>query len=174
MFWVIIFQEYKSLTHKPRSRWNRVMLQFAVIASLVQFALHLVQITDFAISKSPPHTHTHTITERPPSFTVNVTQGDLQLFHQLFNAHRSSHLTQRFWTLIRQFKGLFFTARLSGLYVFWPTGVFWHCFASSTTVSWQRFCHISQLHRVFSSHLMMTFFHDVVPIMQYTAFCHAS
>ena len=31
------------------------MLQYAVITSLIQFALHLMQIPDFAISKSPPY-----------------------------------------------------------------------------------------------------------------------
>ena len=29
------------------------MLQYVVIAGLIQFALHLVQIPDFAIDKSP-------------------------------------------------------------------------------------------------------------------------
>ena len=32
------------------------MLQYAEITGLIQFALHLVQIPDFAIGK--PHTHT--------------------------------------------------------------------------------------------------------------------
>ena len=31
------------------------MLQYAVIASQIQFAFHLVQIPNFAIGKSPPH-----------------------------------------------------------------------------------------------------------------------
>ena len=53
MLWVIILHEYKSLTHKPHSRWDYVMLQYAVIAGLIQFALHLMQILNFAISKSP-------------------------------------------------------------------------------------------------------------------------
>ena len=52
MLWVI-FHEYKSLTHKQHSRWYHVMLQYTVIADLIQFALHLGQIPGFAISKSP-------------------------------------------------------------------------------------------------------------------------
>ena len=45
----------KSLTHKPHFRWDCVVLQYAVIASLIEFALHLVQIHNFAISESPLH-----------------------------------------------------------------------------------------------------------------------
>ena len=40
----------------------------------------------------------------------------------------------------------------------WPTGAFWYCLASSTMVSWQQFCHIGQLHRVFSSHFLQHWF----------------
>ena len=55
-FGVIILQEYKSLIHKPLSTWDCVMLQYAATASLIPFAFHLVQISDFAIDKStPPH-----------------------------------------------------------------------------------------------------------------------
>ena len=54
----------------------------------------------------------------------------LQLFHELFTAHRPSYLIQRFWTLICQFKGLYSTALSSSLCMGWPTGAFWHCFAS--------------------------------------------
>ena len=31
------------------------MLQYAVIADLIQFAFHTVQTPNFAIGKSPPH-----------------------------------------------------------------------------------------------------------------------
>ena len=55
MFWVIILQEHKSLTHKPYSKWDWMMLQYAMIAGLIQFTLHLVQIPNFAIGKSPPN-----------------------------------------------------------------------------------------------------------------------
>ena len=79
-------------------------------------------------------------------------RGFLQLFHQLFAAHRHSNLTQRFRTLIRQSKGLYSSALLSNLCAPWLTRSFWHCFASSTVVSWKQFCHIDQFHKVFSSH----------------------
>ena len=54
MVCVVILQKYNSLTHKPRSRWYRLILQHAVIAGLIQFTLHLVQIPDFVNSKSIP------------------------------------------------------------------------------------------------------------------------
>ena len=50
MLWVIISHEYK-----PHSRWVCMMQQYALIANLIQFALHLEQIPDFAIGKSPLH-----------------------------------------------------------------------------------------------------------------------
>ena len=55
MLWVIILHEHKSLIHKLHYRWDCMMLQYAVIASLIQFALYQVQTPDFAIDKSPPH-----------------------------------------------------------------------------------------------------------------------
>ena len=55
MLGVIILREYKSLTHKMHSRRDRVILQYAVIAGLIQFALHLVQTPDFAYGKRPPY-----------------------------------------------------------------------------------------------------------------------
>ena len=50
----------------------------------------------------------------------------VQLFHQLFAVHRSLYLTQRFWTLICQPKGLYSKALLFCIHVTW------HSFASST------------------------------------------
>ena len=38
---------------KPHSRCDHVMLHYAVIAGIIQFGLHLVQIPNFAIGKSP-------------------------------------------------------------------------------------------------------------------------
>ena len=58
MLWVIILHEYKSLTNKLHSRRDCIMLQFAAIASLIQNALHMVQIPDFAIGKNLPHHNT--------------------------------------------------------------------------------------------------------------------
>ena len=53
--YVIILHEYKFLTHKPHSRSDGVILQYAMIAGLIQFALLLEQIPDFVIGKSPKH-----------------------------------------------------------------------------------------------------------------------
>ena len=52
---LIILHEYKSLTHETCSECDHVLLQYAVIAGLIQFALHLVEIPEFAISKSLRH-----------------------------------------------------------------------------------------------------------------------
>ena len=46
------------------------MQHYAVIAGLIQFDFHQVQIPNVAIGKNP-----HTITEPPPCFTVGVIQG---------------------------------------------------------------------------------------------------
>ena len=94
--------ENKSLTHELRSRWDRVMLQYAVMAGLIQFALPLVQISDFAIGKNPPHHN-----RASSMFYGWCDKEGLVLFHQLFAAHRPSYLSQRFRTLIRQSKGLY-------------------------------------------------------------------
>ena len=47
---------------------------------------------------------------------------------------------------------------LSSLCKPWLTGAFPHCFAYPTSVSWQQFFYIGQLHRVFSSELILTHF----------------
>ena len=60
------------------------------------------------------------------------------------------------------------TALLSSLCVTWLTEAFWHYFASSIVVSWQLFCHIGQLHRVFSSHWSWhIFFHNIGSVVQW-------
>ena len=66
-----------------------------------------------------------TITEPCPCFTVGVIQGRLLLFHLLFIAHRASHWTQRFRTLIHQSKGYYSIALLCSFCAPWPTRVFW-------------------------------------------------
>ena len=67
MIWVIILHEYKLFSHKPRFGWDRVMLQYDVITSLIQFAFHLVQTLDLTIGKS-----SLTPTRGPSCFTVGV------------------------------------------------------------------------------------------------------
>ena len=106
--------------------------------------------------KPPPHTHT--LHNRTSSILYSwCDTGGLQLFHQLFATQRPSSLTERFLTLIYQSKGLYSTALLSSLWLSWPTRAFWHCFTSSSVVSWQPFCHIGQLHKVFSSQWILTY-----------------
>ena len=80
MLLVIILHEYKSLTHKLRFRWDRMMLQYAVIAGFIQFFFDLMQIPDFAICKLPPHHHHY----NRVSLILNGeydTGGGLQFFH---------------------------------------------------------------------------------------------
>ena len=95
---------------------------------------------------------TQTITDPPSCFTVT------RLFHQHFTTYRPSCLTQRFQTLIYQSKGLYSIVLLSSLYAPWSTEALWHCFASSTVVSCQQFCHIGQLHRAYFSQWLLTYF----------------
>ena len=155
MFWIIILHEYKSLTHKPRFRWDHVMLQYAVIADLIQFAPHLVQTPDFAIGL----------------FHVLwlVWYWGLQLFHRFFVAHGTSYLSPRFRTLIRQFKGLYSTALLTSLCAPWLTGAFWNCFVSSTVAT--LYCNSAILASfiVFFSQLTHVdpFFHDIGSVVKW-------
>ena len=72
--------------------------------------------------------------------------------------YRPSFLSQRFRTLIHPSKGLYSITLLSSLCVPWVTGAFWHCFTSSTVVSWYHFCYITQLHRVSFSQWILTHF----------------
>ena len=150
-FWSLPW--YKTSTNKLRSRWDNMMLQYVVIASLIQFVLHLVQISEFAIGKSPPHHNWASSMLYSRCDTVGYSS---------FTTHRPSYLTQRFWTLICLSKGLYSIALLSSLCAPWYTEAFWHHFASSTEVSWQWFCHIYKLHRVYSSLWMMTHFFTIL------------
>ena len=130
LLWVIILHEYKSLTRKPRSGWDRMMLQYTVIAGLIH-AHHLVQISNFATGKSPASPWLNFF----HALQLVSYQG-LQLFHQLFTAQRTNYFTQRFQILILQSKELYSIALLSSLCAPWPARAFWHCFASWTVVSW--------------------------------------
>ena len=55
MLWLIILHEYRSSSLKLCWRWDHVILKYAVIVVLIQFALHLVQIPHFRIGKSSLH-----------------------------------------------------------------------------------------------------------------------
>ena len=129
------------------------MLQCVVIAGLIQFALHLVQIPDFAICKSP-----HAITEPRPCFVVGLVQGVAALAPTL----RCTY-TLVFDPKISNFdsssKGLYSTALLSSLYAPDSTGVFWHYFAFSKLVSGQNFRYIGQLNSLMLTVNANIFFH---------------
>ena len=144
----------------------------ALIAGLVQFVLHLVQIW-FAIGKSP-----HTLQNIFHALQLVWYRG-LKLFHQSFAAHSPSYLTQVFQTLIRQYKGLYSTVVLSSLCAPWLTGAFWHCFASSTVFSWQQFCRMGPASQSFLIIVDVdTFFHNIGSVVlwcvEQSAFCHES
>ena len=128
MLWVIILHEYRSLTHKPRSCWDRVMLQFVVIAGLFQFV---------------PFHH------RASSMLYGWC--DARICSSFTNS--SLHIDPPIWA--KDFELWFISPKdfipLLSLWLPWPTGAFCHCFASSKGVSWQQFCHICQFHRNFSS-----------------------
>ena len=83
----------------------------------------------------------------------------LKLFHQLFATHRPFYLTEKLRILILQSNKLYSAVLLAILFVSRPTGAPWHCFASSIIDSWELFCHIGQLHKVFFfSQRMLTHF----------------
>ena len=72
------------------------MFQYDVIGDLIQFALPLLQIHDFAIGEAP---------SRPYQILMLYgwrDTGDSSFFPNFFAAHRASPLIQRFRTLISQ------------------------------------------------------------------------
>ena len=93
MLWAIILDEYKSLSHKPRSTWDRVMQQRCCDSQSDSICPSPSVNPRFCIWRKPPPHHVLRL----------VWYREFQLFHQLFTTHRPSHLTQRFWTLIHQF-----------------------------------------------------------------------
>ena len=74
---LIILRDYSSLSYNSlHCRRNRVMLQYTVIAVLIQCSLHLVQIPDLVFGKSPPHHNRASF-----MFYGFMWYRDLQLFH---------------------------------------------------------------------------------------------
>ena len=169
---MIILHEYKSLTHKLHSRWDHVFLQYAGIGR------------SNSIFPSPwANPRLSNRQKPPPPPRHNSLLHALQLMWyrglQLFAVHRPFYLSQKFLTLIRQSKELYSAVLFSSLCASRPTGAFWHCFASSTEVSWQQFCYICQLHWVLSSQGKLThFFHNIGSVVQWclkkSAFWHTS
>ena len=84
---LVCFASLSCLCTKPRLRRDRVMLQYAVIAGLIQFALHLVKIPDPAIGKSP-----HTLTEPRLCFMVGMIFGSCSFF-----TNSSPHIDPPIW-----------------------------------------------------------------------------
>ena len=95
MISVVIFHEYKTLTYRLSSIWDRVKKQYTVIAGLIQFAFQQVQIPD--IGKSPSlHNRTSSM-----FYVLYYTKG-LQHFHRFFVAYRPFYLTERFDSSVRR------------------------------------------------------------------------
>ena len=160
MVWVIILHEYKSFIYKQCSRWDHLMLRY------VRFNLpnNWCKSLTLQLAKAP----TTAITEPTQCFTVGVIQGVTALLSTLCQ-HRPSYLTKRFWTLIHQSKGLYSTAcsivqSLCAL-THWSLLTLF-CFLNRGF--WQQFCHLGQLHRVFSSQwlLMLFFFRKIGSVVQ--------
>ena len=138
------------------------MLYLASLQILEPQAVFLLVLRDAAVccnsrsdSISPCAKASHSLTEPPSYFTVGVIQ-ELQFFHHL----RDPLIWRKDFELLFVRPKDFFTLLhvLSSLCARWPTGAFWHWFASSTVVSWQQIYRIGQLHRVFSSQWMVIHF----------------
>ena len=99
MLWDIILREYKFLSYNPRFKLNRVTLQYTVIAGLIQFAHHLVQIPDFPIDNP-----LQTITEPPLCFTV----GGIKSVAAFSPANRASNLSTNFSIIYSSVQRTFF------------------------------------------------------------------
>ena len=140
-------------SHIPR--WNHVMRQYAVIASLIQFTLHLEQILDIALGKSPP---THTYRNRTSSMFYGW--GDTGFCSSFTNT--LLNIDQKISNFDLSVQRTLFNCSLFSLCSPWPSGVFWYCFVFSKVVSWHQFCHIGQLLRVFSFQWMLTHFFTIL------------
>ena len=99
------------------------------IARLIQFALRLVQLANFSIGKKSSH-HNR---------ASPMLYGDLSSF-----TNSSSHVDSSIW--VKDFKHWFVCPKDFFPILYCPVFVhlgslvpFWHCFASSTVVSWQQF-----------------------------------
>ena len=170
---LLIYFGSLSLTHKLHSRWNCVMLQNAVITGFIQFTLHLVQILNFAIGKSPTHHNW--------AYFMLYSWSDWESCSSFTNS--LPHIDPCIWP--KDFELWFISSKsfipllYCRLCASWPARVFWYCFASSKVVSWQQFYHIGQLERVFPSQWMLThFFDNICSVVKWflvqSAFCHTS
>ena len=153
ILWIIILHEYKPLTHTPRSCWDRVMLQYAMIASLIQFAILLMQIPDFPIGKNTPNYKKNyalwLVWYGVAAILPTLCHTQTLLFDPKISNFDSS--VQR----------TFFPPLFCPVFVHLGS---MEPFASSTTVSWLQFYHIGQLHRVFSQWMLTDFFTTLVQL----------
>ena len=141
-----------SLSYKRRSKGDPVMLQYAVTAGLIQFAIHLVQVPDFAIGKRLPH-HKWASSML---YDWCDTGGCSSLTNYL------PYIDPPIWPKDFEFrlispKEFLLSSIIQSLYALahWS---FWYCFASLTVVFWQQFCYIGPLHRVISQLLLIHIF----------------
>ena len=139
MFWVIILHGYKSLTHPLRFRWDCVMLQYALIAGLIHFALHLVQFPTLQLSKASQYhnkvssmfygwrdTGCSSFANSPPHIDPPIWPKDFELDSSIHCPIVKSLCTLAHCSLLTLFS--FLNSGFSN-----------------------QFCHIGQLHKVFSS-----------------------
>ena len=93
MLWVIILHEYKSLTHKLRSRWDHVMLQYAVKPVRFNLSFTWYKSPNLQMAKAPTHHN------RPSSMLHGWC--DTEGFSSFTNSSLHvdpPYLTHRFWT----------------------------------------------------------------------------
>ena len=154
---------WKKKIHKLCYRWDCVMLLCAVIASLIQFALHLVQIFHFAIGESLP--------QRNRASSMLYSWCDTGICNSFASCSLRGVEPP---TRDKDFKLWFFSSRAlfhCTMVQFLCTLTYWSlltllCFLNRGF--WLQFCHIGELQGVFSSLWMLThFFHDIGPVVQW-------
>ena len=149
------------------------MLQYAVIAGLIQFALHLVQFLDFAIGKSSPHHNT----------ASSMLCGWCNIGGSRSFTNTSLHIDPLIWP--RDFELWFVSPKDIILLLYCSVFEWFGPLDLSKIVSFpqQWFLNSILLYRPASQSLLLTvdvdtFFHDIGLLVQWcleqSAFCHAS
>ena len=134
--------------------------------SLIQFALHLMQIPDFRIRKSSSH-HNRSSSMLYGWYDTGVCSSFANFL--LYMDPPISLKDFELWFISpKDFIPLLYclVCLCLGLLTLF-------CFVFSTVVFWQKFCHIGQLHSLLLTH----FFHDIGSVVQWfleqSTFCHA-
>ena len=126
-----------SLTHKLRSKLERVMLQYAVITGLIQFSIQNKSLTLRFVKAL------HTITEPALCFTIDDIKGYSSFTNS--SPHRDSPIWTKDFKLWLVSLNDFFPMLYCSVFVrLGLLETFWHSFASLTVVSWLQFCYIGQ------------------------------